>query len=294
VPKVAVLVACHDDGATICQTIGSLRDDDVELVVIDDGSTDAETVDALGELERAGIRVLRQENHGGPSVAWTNGLHSTVAEYVMPFSSDDVLAPGGARILADALDRSPEAGFAWGDIETFGLASVYRPSAPQLCPWVVTFANVMPAYSLFRRTLLLEVGGWEEISASEDWDLWMRLAARGAKGVYVSRAVYRYRRTGGGRFRRRGRRYEPYFSELRERNAELFAARARNRRASPAPAAVKLVLPLVDALPGVPRLKKMQLSEAVVLLFWSAGLRRTLRIIAQGVLFRTRNARDRR
>jgi glycosyltransferase involved in cell wall biosynthesis len=291
--RVAVLVACHDDGATIRETVDSVQADDVELVVVDDGSRDPETLAALAELEQEGVAVRRQENHGGPSAAWMNGLRSTAAAYVMPFSSDDLLCPGATKLLADALDANPGAGFAWGDIQTFGLADAYRPSVPQLCPWLVTYANVMPAYSLFRRSLLLETGGWEEISASEDWDLWMRLARRGAEGVYVAQPVYRYRRTAGGRFRRRGRRYESFYEELRTRNAALLAARAANRRASPAPAVLKFVVPLVDMLPGVPRLKKMQLTEAVALLFWTAGLRRTIRVVWQGVAFRVRAAAQR-
>lgn len=286
--RVAVLVACHDDGATIRETIDSVRSEqDIELVIVDDGSTDAATHEQLVRAEKEGLRVLRKAN-GGPSSAWMAGVHASGAPYVMPFSSDDVLVPGGTRLLADALDDHPEAGFAWGDIETFGLASAYRPSVPALCPWLVTYTNAMPAYSLFRRSELLRVGGWAEITASEDWDLWMRLAVHGIDGVYVPRPIYRYRRTAGGRFRRRGRRHERFYAELRERNAELFAARMANRRASPAPAALRAAVPLLDNLPGLPRLKKIQLAEALTLVLWSGGPRRAARIVAQGIRFRAR------
>lgn len=288
VARVAVLVACHDDGATFAEAIDSLCTEmDIELVVVDDGSTDQATQQALARVEGEGVRVLRKEN-GGPSSAWMAGLHATTAQYVMPFSSDDVLLSGSTRLLADALDDHPEAGFAWGDIETFGMANAYRPSVPELCPWLVTYTNAMPPYSLFRRTTLLEIGGWADITASEDWDLWMRLAAHGIGGVYVSQPIYRYRRGTGGRFRRRGRRHERFYAELRERNASLFAARAANRRTSPAPAPLKALLPLLDRTPGLSRLKKMQLAEALTLAFWSAGPCQATRITAEGILFRAR------
>jgi hypothetical protein len=106
--------------------------------------------------------------------------------------------------------------------------------------------------------------------------------------VHVPRPVYLYRRGAGGRFRRRGRKYEPFYEELRERNAELFAARAGNRRVSPAPKALKFLQPVVDGLPLIPRLKKMQVSEALTLLFWSGGPRRTAQIVLEGVRFRIR------
>jgi glycosyl transferase family 2 len=286
--RIALLVACHDDGGTIRETIESLHSEpDTQLVVVDDGSTDPATLGVLAALELEGVHVIRQENQG-PSAAWMNGLRATTAPFVMPFSSDDVLVHGATAPLADALEAEPAAGFAWGDVETFGLATAHRPSVPVLCPWLVTFANCMPPYSLFRRSLLLELGGWEVITASEDWDLWMRLAARGYHGTYVPGPVYRYRRGPGGRFRRRGSRYEPFYGELRARNKSLFEARSANRRASAAPRSLKLLMPVVEALPGVPRLKKMQVSEVLTLLFWSAGPRRTFKVVAQGAAFRMR------
>jgi glycosyltransferase involved in cell wall biosynthesis len=292
--RVAVLVACHDDGATIRETLDSLRSEpEIELVVVDDGSTDAATHEELTRAEDEGIRVLRKRN-GGPSSAWMAGVEATTARYVMPFSSDDVLLAGSTHLLADALDSTPDAGFAWGDMETFGMANAYRPSVPALCPWLVTYANAMPAYSLFRRSTLLEVGGWRDTTASEDWDLWMRLAAHGVSGAYVDHPIYLYRRGAGGRFQRRGARYEPYFEDLREHNRQLFEHRTENRAASPTPRALKLLIPLVDKLPRVPRQKKIQLSEAVTLLFWSGGLKRTAHIVTQGVLFRARLALRRR
>jgi len=291
--RVAVLVACHNDGATIRETLDSLRaEPDTELVVIDDGSTDSATHRALERAEEEGIRVLRKTN-GGPSSAWMAGVQATTAPYVMPFSSDDLLLSGSTRLLADALEDHPDAGFAYGDMETFGMANALRPSAPTLCPWLVTYTNAMPPYCLFRRSTLLEIGGWADIAASEDWDLWMRLAARGYYGTHVQAPVYRYRRGPGGRFRRRGAHYEPFYEELRVRNASLFKARSANRRASAAPLSLKLLVPLIEALPGVPRLKKMQLSEALTLLFWSAGPSRTFKIVAQGVAFRMRLLRRR-
>lgn len=286
--RIAIVVACHDDAATIEETLVSLRPEaDSELVIVDDGSTDRETLRKLEEFKAQGVRVVHQQN-AGPSAAWMKGLSVTTAPYVLPFSSDDILLPGAVKLLADALDADQHAGFAWGDMETFGMARAYRPSVPVLCPWLVTFTNCIPAYSLFRRSTLLEVGGWQNTNASEDWDLWMRLAAHGIRGVYVPHPIYLYRRGSGNRSQRRGAHYGPLYAELRERNAELFERRAENGSASPAPAALKMLVPLIDRLPRLSRIKKIQLSEMLTLLLWSAGPWRTARIIGQGMAFRIR------
>jgi glycosyltransferase involved in cell wall biosynthesis len=286
--RVALLVACYDDGATIRETIESLRaEPETELVVVDDGSTERATHEALAALKRDGVRVLHQENQG-PSAAWMHGLRSTTARYAMPFSSDDVLLSGAVKDLADALDADPQSGFAWGDMETFGLTAAYRPSVPELCPWLVTYTNCIPAYALFRRTTLLEVGGWRRTDAPEDWDLWMRLAALNIRGIYVAQPIFRCRRDGGGRFRRRGSHFEPFYAELQDHNPQLFQNRAANRATSPAPSVLKVLIPVVERLPFVPRLKKIQLSETLTLLFWSAGVSRTAKIVVQGAAFRMR------
>lgn len=286
-PRVALLVACHDDGPTIRETIDSLRaEPDAELVIVDDGSIDLATLETLAALEDEGVRVLHQEN-AGPSVAWMRGLAQTSASYVMPFSADDLLVRGATGALADALDANPEAAAAWGDLQSFGAASALVPSAPMLCPWLVTYVNTIPGIAMFRRSVLVEVGGWRLGTGIEDWDLWMRLAKSGT-GVYVPGPVFRYRRDAGGRFRGRVRRFEPFYEELRERNRVLFEARTANRRRSPVPLALKVIVPLVDRFPLFSRLLKVQLCDALSLLFWRAGIRGTVRILLQGALFRLR------
>jgi hypothetical protein len=141
---------------------------------------------------------------------------------------------------------------------------------------------------MFRRTSLLDAGGWQLRLGIEDWDLWMRLAADGSAAVHVPRLVYYYRRDAGGRFRGWAPRFEGFYEELRERNAELFAKRPETRRVSPAPLAVKVLLPVIDRLPFVSRLLKFELCDLVTLLFWSAGPRRTARIVLQGIAYRRR------
>jgi glycosyltransferase involved in cell wall biosynthesis len=291
-PRVAVVIPCFNEGDELREAVRSALDDAVprELVIVDDGSTDAQTLRILSELESEGLRVLRQANKG-PSPALMAGVAATSARFVYRLDSDDVVEPGALEDLADALDADPEAAAAWGDLETFQLTHFRVPSCPVLDPWHMTFTNALPSCSMFRRTALLDVGGWQFRGGIDDWDLWMSLAERGLSGVYVPRVVYRYRRENKGLFADAVGRYETDYEELRrERHRGLFANRRHSFRRSPAPTVLKILLPLVDRLPLVPRLQKVWLSQLLTHLFWNGGLRVALRILRQGVAIRFRRA----
>lgn len=249
-PRVAVVIPCFDDGATIEQTIASVhaQDEHVELVVVDDGSRAPETVATLDRLRADGMRVLSQEN-AGVSVARMTGLAATSAPYVLPLDADDLLEPGAVRMLADRLDADPRLAAAWGWYRRFGDETTLQPTAPALDPWQIAHLNELPATTLLRRTALDQTPGWRLRGDYEDWDLWMSLAERSWRGVGLPTVVYRYRRAGTRGAHRASARHAEIVAELRRLHPELFAARARNWWRSSAPLSLRLTLPLIERLP---------------------------------------------
>jgi glycosyltransferase involved in cell wall biosynthesis len=247
--RVAVVIPCFNDGATLRETLASLEAQEPhELVVVDDGSDEPETLTVLAALERDGTRVVHREN-GGLSAARMTGVAATEAPYVLPLDADDALAPGALATLADALDAAPEAAVAWGDIEVWGELAARLAVARSLDPWLLTYLNDVPVASLVRRSALAAVGGWQMGSGYEDWDLWLALAERGYGGVHVPTPTFRYRRRGGRMLDDCTPRHGELYERLRRRHPALFAARAESRRRSSAPLRAKLLLPLVEALP---------------------------------------------
>lgn len=291
-PRIAIVVTCHNDGPTLGETIASIRNEPgVEFVVVDDGSTDPVTLRLLSKCEQDGARVIRESNQGQAAAAMT-GFRATSAPYVMRFDSDDVLEQGVLPALADALDASPEAAAAWGDVQTFGVTSFRIPSVPALDPWLVTYVNcVTGSGNLIRRTALEKAGGWRLEEGFEDWDLWMSLAERGYSGTYVPRVVFRYRRDRDGRLAGWLAETERHYEELRRRHETLFAARSANRRRSPAPTSLKLAVACVEALPRVSRLAKIQLCELFTRLLWNGGVRMTAAMVGQALVLRLRRNR---
>jgi glycosyltransferase involved in cell wall biosynthesis len=246
---VAVVVPCYGDGGTLGDALGSLEGQEAhELVVVDDGSTDHGTLQALADLERSGVRVVHQAN-AGLSAARMAGVAATSARYVLPLDADDALAPGAVALLADALDGRPEAAMAWGDVEIWGEFDLRLRIGRRLDPWLVSHLNTLPVASLVRRSALLEVGGWQLRHGYEDWDLWMSFAEAGWEGVYVPAQALRYRRRGGRMLDDCVPRHDELVAELRGRHPQLYAERRRNWLRSRAPLRDRIVFPAVAALP---------------------------------------------
>jgi glycosyltransferase involved in cell wall biosynthesis len=250
--RVAVVVPCFNDGDTLENTLASVdrQDEPVELVVVDDGSTDPDTLQLLDRIAAGGRRVLRRPN-GGLSAARMTGVAGTSAPYVFPLDADDELAEGALRRLADALDAHPEAKLAWGDTEIFDAVDLRFRGVDQLDAWHLTYVNDLPGTTLIRRDALLEAGGYVLPAGYEDWDLWLSFVERGWNGVYVPGLALRYRRRQGRMNEASLGRHGSLYADIRARHPELFRRRRALWRRSRAPLAARILLPLVGAVPFV-------------------------------------------
>lgn len=247
--RVAVVIPCFDDGATLRDALASLAGQEpLELVVVDDGSTDGETLATLAAVEAEGVRVVRRDN-GGLSAARMTGVEHTSAPYVLPLDADDALEPGAVAALADALDANAEAVLAWGDAEVWGELETRLTVGRRLDAWQISYLNTLPVASLVRRDALLAVGGWQLRHGYEDWDLWMAFAERSWHGVYVGAPVFRYRRRGGRMLEGCIPRHGELYAELRDRHPALFSSRRSAWIRSKAPLAARILFPLIARLP---------------------------------------------
>ncbi len=247
--RIAVIVPCFNDGATLPETLASIAEPEpVEVVVIDDGSDDVNTLELFRQLEADGVRIVHQQN-AGLSAARMTGLAATTAPYVSALDADDRSASGALSALADALDADPRAGVAWGTIQEFGEKRVRQPLGDTLDPWLITYVNMLPSDALIRREALLDVGGWKLENGYEDWELWMSLAERGWRGVQVPRLQSFYRVRSTRMLADAQKLHDDICRDIRNRHRDLFARRPANRRESNAPWRCKVLFPLVQLLP---------------------------------------------
>ncbi len=263
-PRVAVVIPCFNDGMVLREALASLRDQEpCEVIVVDDGSTEAVSRRVLEEVQAGGVQVIHQEN-AGPAAARMTGLSATTARFIMPLDADDMIEPGAIQELADALDADPDRCVAWGDVQTFGETTIHVRSPRALDPWLLTYVNLMPIVALYRRVALERAGGWE-LKRYEDWDLWMTAAEQGWPVVHLDRIVERSRLHGARKRRRDFASHVEAESLLERRHRPLFASRAHSRRRSAAPWWVKVALPMIERLPGISRPTKHRLYNVVCL-----------------------------
>jgi glycosyltransferase involved in cell wall biosynthesis len=156
-----------------------------EVVVVDDGSTDA-----TGEVARSfdSVRCVRQDN-AGPAAARNTAIQQSTGSLVANFDSDDILPPWRLRVQAAYLLEHPEVGCVFGRQEWL--------NAP---PWLTRDSvygdldGIPLSSAMFRRDVLESLGGYDgRYEPSEDMDLVIRMRERGIPYVVLPDLVL-YRR----------------------------------------------------------------------------------------------------
>jgi glycosyltransferase involved in cell wall biosynthesis len=204
-PRIAVVIPCFNHGRYLDEAVDSVLAQtfqDFEVVVVDDGSTDPDTVRLLQGYDRPRTRVLHQENRGLPG-ARNRGIRATGAPLVCALDADDRLAPEWFRKAVAVLESDPDLAFVSHWVETFGdEQGVWRPERCDL-PALLD-RNTVNGAALVRRAAYDAVGGFDESfrAGCEDWDFWLMLVERGYRGTILPEVLFYYRRRGDSMSRR--------------------------------------------------------------------------------------------
>jgi glycosyltransferase involved in cell wall biosynthesis len=254
-PLVSIVVLCHNYGRFLQEAMESALGQDypsLELIVIDDGSTDDSLEVASRYEDRA--RVLSQPNQGLARTC-NRGAAEAAGEYFVFLSADDALEPSYVSELMGALARTPEASFAYCAARLFGAESGIAPARPFSAFSLVRGRNYINGSALTRRADYLAVGGYPEDlgeGAFDDWDFWLTMVERGHRGTYVSKPLLRWRRHERGSKNPASRgTAEGETARVRARHAALLQG------ASTAPYALDRAVGLADRLFRISRSRRL-------------------------------------
>lgn len=196
-PTVSIIVPCFNHGDYLNEAVSSVTSlgrSDVELVVLDDGSTDEHTREEMGRLETSGVCVIRQTNQG-LAAARNNAIRSSKGRYIFPLDADDRLRGAWIDRAIRTLDVEPKVGVVYGDLEYFGVRTgrwtIGNFSLERLLQW-----NFIPCSALFRRVVWEQAGGYDgtmPVQGLEDWDFWLSAVERGWNFAYLPEVFFEYR-----------------------------------------------------------------------------------------------------
>jgi glycosyltransferase involved in cell wall biosynthesis len=202
-PQVTVVIPAYNAEQYIGETLASVHEQtlrDVEVLVVDDGSTDATLTEVERFIGKLNLTIVRQAN-AGPSAARNNGIRRARGDFCALLDADDVMLPELLATQMAFLEADPDLGFVLTNVMTFDERGIIHPRRWNfarhgdetvldrllLDNFVTTSAVMAPT----RR--LLEAGLFsEDRDVAEDYELWLRMAARWKVGI-VDRPLVRYR-----------------------------------------------------------------------------------------------------
>ena len=197
-PKVSVVIPCFNHGEFLPEAIASVtaaKRDDVEIIVVDDGSTDERTRMETDKLIAHGIAVIRQANQG-LAAARNAGILASKGEYIFPLDADDHLRPGCLEHGIRVLDNDARVGVVYGDGEYFGIRTGRWRIGPfdrnRLLQW-----NYIACCAIYRRSIWEQNGGYDgtmPVQGLEDWDFWLGALEHGWQFAYIPEVLFEYRK----------------------------------------------------------------------------------------------------
>ena len=186
VPAVSVVMAVRDGAAWVTEAVGSIlgqTDGDHELIVVDDGSTDA-TAALLAGISDPRMLVLHQEA-AGLTRALNRALGLARADLVARLDADDLALPERLARQRAFLAAHPDVGLlgtAAREVDAAGapVREVRPPPGDAALRRALIRSNPFVHSSVMvRRALLVQAGGYDErVAVAQDYELWMRLAPR--------------------------------------------------------------------------------------------------------------------
>ena len=166
----------------------------LEVIIVDDGSSEVVTGKVLSEAQEAGYSVVSQPNRG-PSAARNTGIRLAKGEFILPLDSDNRLRDVYLNEGVSLLRENSSVGVIYTDIEHFGESSG-PVQVPEFDLLSLIRAGFIDACALYRKNLWEDVGGYDEHMpwmGVEDWDFWLHVAFHGGTFVHLPKVGFDYR-----------------------------------------------------------------------------------------------------
>lgn len=194
--KVSVIMPCYNDGKYIKEAIESIKKQTYpswELIIIDDGSDDEETVRIIEEICDQRIIVLHTE-HLRPAGARNYGIQHATGKYILPVDSDDTIDHTYMEKAVKVIESDERIGVVYCEADLFGEKSG-KWELPNYSFDQMLLDNVVFVTALFYREDWEKVGGFNThmLAGMEDYDFWLSILALGKEIYQIPEILFHYR-----------------------------------------------------------------------------------------------------
>ena len=203
-PTISIIVPFYNDKMYIEQTIYSLLNQTYpcfEILIIDDGSTDKESLEKLDDILKLDkrIKVYHKENGGLASTRDYGALKATKStKYFCFIDSDDLIEKTFLECGYFTLETNKDASWTYGD--SVGFDKIQYLWNKWFDSKKIKKVNELVSCCLVRKEDYCLVNGYElrEKAVNEDWNFWLKLIAKGKYPVHMSFYAQWYRRKNSG------------------------------------------------------------------------------------------------
>jgi len=223
-PMVSVVIPCYNYGRYLLEAIDSILSqtwNDLEIVVVDDGSDDQETKNIIESIDDPRIQIVKQKNLKLPA-ARNRGILNSKGKYICCLDADDKLEPTYIEKCLFKIET--------GHLDVCGCWQknfenenrILKP--PVFALETLLKSNCMINAAVYRRTLWETVGGYDEkmTDGYEDWDFWIRVAGKGATAEIIPEPLFLYRKHGRSMIDHSIEKHDKIYQYIKRKNAHLY------------------------------------------------------------------------
>jgi len=171
-----------------------------ELCIADDASTSRHIKPLLAEYARSDgrVRIVWRDRQGHISAASNSAIEEATGEFVVLLDHDDRLTPDALREVARVVRDHPEVDFIYSDEDKLDFSGdrIEPFFKPAWSPTLLTSGNYITHLAAMRRTLVIEVGGFRDVTVgSQDHDLFLRVMERSRAVAHIPTVLYSWRKS---------------------------------------------------------------------------------------------------
>lgn len=276
-PLVSIIIPCFNYGRYVAEAVNSALNQtfkQIEIIVVDGGSTDGVTPSLVMALETDNVQVFLRDKRHRVSSNRNFGIEKAKGKYICCLDADDTLDP---TYIETAVFFAETYGYdlVSPSVQIFGEKNEGYDVAKDIDLEVLLRGNEVTTSSLFKKHFWEIAGGYKDYGngspathVHEDWDFWIRIAAHGARifGLQGCR-LFNYRHHGNGSLSNEEgvRPLIDHLKDIKNNNASILTKKAISKSIKLRLTPICIEAPWINLLP----VQQENLNTIMVLLPWT-------------------------